>query len=250
MKRLALCSFLFVACALTDAAADSITLVFDEIATCTPFVKPSASTCKLSEIEPVGTILLKDGIANQFYNVFPRLGNFASLLGVRYTINTTVPMFNWGLSVDTLTHLSNFYIVDGVPNNAGSGADEVENHAEYLQFSLAQALGLFNGHLGVTGGFWEHSAQIDVFRAGAAPLTLADVLAPNIAVPPIDDLLYSGDPLLELPFGATSGLDVPGPNEVFYGATVPEPPSGLLLVTGLGIVVCLRNRFRRSSSKR
>jgi hypothetical protein len=253
MKRLGLCSFLFVVCALTNAAADSITLVFDEMATCTPppFVVPSASTCSVSIIPPLGTIVLQDGIVNQFFGNPIRFP--VSLLGVRYTINTTVPMFSWGLAVDTITHLSNFYIVDGVPEIACcSPGDAVGLGGEYFQFATAYPLGLFNGHLGglPTGG-WQQSAQIDVFNSGAAPLTLADVLAPPLPLD-VSTSVYSGEPLIQVPFATTAApLPFLGTSEVFYGATVPEPPSAILLLSELGIAAGFmkRHSLRKSIAR-
>lgn len=232
MKRMSLficvCSFAFVLCASTGATADSMLLSFNKQATCTPFVHPSPTTCTLSTIPTLGVVVLQDGIVNQFYG---EDNGLRALLGVQYSISTTVPMFNWALSVDTITHLGNYAIVDNVSHAACCLGDQVLG-LEYFQNDVAYPLGLFNGHIGsIPVGYWQSSAQFDVFAGSGyltGPLTLANVLAPHPPgfFEPTSTTTYSGDPLIQVPFAATaddiSCCGGAAPREVFYGAT-PVP---------------------------
>lgn len=138
-------------------------------------------------------------------------------------------MYGWALSADVITHAGNVMLVDGVPVYACCIGDWLW-FGEYFQYDVAYPLGLFNGHLGgVPTGFWQSSAQIDIFgNLNGSPLTLADVLAPHPPghFEPTSTTIYSGDLLTQVPF-ATTADDISccggaAPREVFYGAT-PVP---------------------------
>jgi hypothetical protein len=228
---------LFVTCT-TYASGDSVLLHFNQVALCG--FPANMSSCTVEYVPEFGTVLVQDKIPNEFPNTLT--GRNAGPFGVRYTVTTPNNIGRGMITADTTTHVRNSLVIDGVSyqvSHDGTYDYLPPFGSEFFQFSITTPLGYFNGHFLPT---WQHTFQFDLFTDGAE-LTLSDVLGVTPSGP-FFSLDYAGQPFTQVSFATVQPLDV-GDSRVgylFYGATLPEPSSILLMFPA---VVAIQRLVRR-----